>query len=224
MENNKKTASETPAFGRRFIEKPVKSAIPIWAAAVVWIVAALILPFYKLPVLILTALISASAAVITAKMLPKETVRVEVPFTSGNADVDATVAEINRVTDAIDACRIKISDIKPETADTILGIEETAGRIRADIAEHPEDLRKIRRFINYYLPTTVNLCEKYVFITGQDNSSEKVTAAASSIESALSQLKVSYDHLYDSLFENDFLDVSADLTVLEAMMERDNLK
>ena len=43
--------------GAQYKEIPVKSAAPIWCAAAVWLLAALIMPMHKPVILILTALV-----------------------------------------------------------------------------------------------------------------------------------------------------------------------
>ena len=56
--------------GRKYKEVPVKSALPIWAAAAVWLLAALILPMYTPLHLVIAAALSAGAALLVKKIVP----------------------------------------------------------------------------------------------------------------------------------------------------------
>ena len=83
MQQNKPVPAESivEKDGRRYREVPVRSALPLWAAAAVWILAALFLPMYSLWHLLLIAAASAAAAFLCARLLPKETRLVYLPTT-----------------------------------------------------------------------------------------------------------------------------------------------
>lgn len=211
-------------IGRRYKEVTVKTAIPIWCASAVWIIAALFFPMYSVWHIIIAALLSAAVGVIVKLILPKETKRVEVPFASGNLALDGIIAEIDRADDALENVRSSISDASPSAADKIYGIREQIGRIRQALINSPDDITSVRRFINYYLPTTVNLAEKYKVTLEAESEGENAKKTLSSIENAFDQIKLSFEKQHDALFENDAIDTSAEIKVLETMLQRDNLK
>ena len=211
-------------IGRKYKDVPVRSAIPYWGAAAVWVIAALFIPFYGIWHIILIAAVSAAVGIVLKLVLPKETRKVEVPFASGNTALDDIVREIDRATDALDGVRKSIASKSPGTADTIDGICGSVTKIREALINSPEDINSVRRFINYYLPTTVNLAVRYEKTLLSDSGGENAGTTLCSIESALRQIKQSFDRQHDALFENDALDVGADIKVLETMLERDHLK
>lgn len=222
MAEIKKSQKSAPA-GRKYIEVPVKSALPIWSAAAVWVLAALFVPMYNVMHILGVALVSLGVALLVKKLLPKETKTVEVPFASGNLELDSMVGEINKAVDSLEASRKLILAHDPETADVISSISATAGKIRDAIAQDPKDLISLRRFFNYYLPTTLKLTEKYSFVLGQGVESANATETKESIKPALKQINNAFEKQLDALYADDALDISTDVTVLEAMLKRDNL-
>ena len=224
MQNKKPDPVIIEKDGRKYKEVPVKSALPLWAAAAVWLIAALLLPMYNLLHLIGIALVSVGAALLVKKRIPKETKLVEIPIHTGNPDVDDTVRLINEAIGELRAVADTISAKKPDTAARLTGIMATAGKIRDAVVKSPEDAKKIRRFLNYYLPTTKKLAGKYATLVSQDTDSPNIRDTALSIEGALAQVDDSFVRQLDALFEDDALDISTDITVLETLLSRDDLK
>ena len=211
-------------IGRRYKEVPVKSAIPIWCAAAVWLIAAAFIPFYSIWHIIIIAVISAAVGIIVKLVLPKETKQVEVPFASGNLALDGIVQEIDRANDELENVRKNIAGPSPSAADKISGICEQIEKIRQALINSPDDIKSVRRFINYYLPTTVNLAEKYRITLEAKSEGENAKKTLSAIEDVFDQIKLSFEKQHDALFEDDAIDASAEIKVLETMLERDNLK
>lgn len=218
MDNNK------APIGRKYKQVPVKSAIPIWCAAAVWLIALAFIPIYSVWHIILIALASAAVGITVKLVLPKETRQVEVPFASGNLELDGIISEIDRADDRLEAIRKNISPDSPSASDKIYGIREQINKIRQALINSPDDIGSVRRFINYYLPTTVGLAEKYEKALSAKSEGDNAKKTLSSIEEVFDQIRLSFEKQHDALFENDVIDVTADIKVLETMLERDNLK
>ena len=102
-------------------------------------------------------------------------------------------------------------------------IEEVTAKIFRIVEEDPEKLPQIRRFMNYYLPTTLKLLRSYATLEKQGISGENITSAKESIESVLDTLTTGYEQQLDQLFRTDALDIAADINVLENLMQQDGL-
>ena len=210
--------------GRRYREVIRKSALPFWAAAAVWLIAALCLPLYNTLHLIGIALLSIAAALLTAKFAPTKTELVELPFYEGNSDLDHVAKQIAAARDVLRDARTASAAKKPEASALLGEIEAVCGKIQAAVLASPEDLPKIRRFLNYYLPTTEKLANKYVLVLAQDGGGANIAETTANIENALQTVRTAFDAQLDALFSDDALDISTDITVLEMMLARDNLK
>lgn len=74
------------------------------------------------------------------------------------------IAEGRRLLDRIRACNDDIPG--EEISQKLDRLEEVAAAIFAYVEERPEKLPEIRRFLNYYLPTTLRLLEAYQSFSG----------------------------------------------------------
>ncbi len=124
------------------------------------------------------------------------------------------IPEIRRLNDEIadDAVSARIERIERATA----GILRTVG-------ERPDRADDARRFMNYYLPTTMKLLESYRLMEGQSYQGENIQAARRSIEAVLDKLAAAAEQQQDKLFRAEALDVEAEIRVLETMMTSDGL-
>ena len=214
---------KTPAApeGMRAVTK--KSALPIWGAAAVWLIAALFLPMTSVGLILLYAAISAAVWLVLSKLI-KPTVTYEpIPEekkTTGNAELDAKVEEINESVRKIAAAAAAAGEDDPALATDLYSIANTATAIRDDIIEDPKDLPRCRRLLNYYLPTTVKLTETY-------DRLRRLPADGASNTTTLQWLFDTPQSIetfrFDSLFDNEALDVATDIDVLDAMLTRDGL-
>ena len=89
--------------------------------------------------------------------------------------------------------------------------------------EHPEKLKQIRQFLNYYLPTTIKLMEQYVTLQNQSVKTENITDGMQKIEDLLDKVIVAFQRQLDALFESDVVDITADIRVMEQMMASEGL-
>ena len=102
-------------------------------------------------------------------------------------------------------------------------IEAVTASIFRAVEERPEQAEAARRFMNYYLPTTLRLLESYRLMEGQSYQGENIQAARHRIEEVLGKLVSATEQQQDKLFSAEALDVEAEIHVLETMMASDGL-
>ena len=102
-------------------------------------------------------------------------------------------------------------------------MEKTAAAIFHYVGEHPHKLPEIRRFLSYYLPTTLKLLEAYKKFNDQPMPTEQQQETKKEIEDALDTVNKAFVNLLDSLMQEERMDVSADISVMKAMMEQEGL-
>ena len=102
-------------------------------------------------------------------------------------------------------------------------IEDLTAKIFRIVEENPVKLPQIRRFMSYYLPTTLKLLKSYATLEKQGIKGENITAAKENIGRILDTLVNGYEKQLDQLFKSDMIDLSADINVLENMMQQDGL-
>ena len=111
----------------------------------------------------------------------------------------------------------------PVLSQKIDRLEEISGKIFDCVKEHPEKLKQIRQFLNYYLPTTIKLMEQYVTLQNQSLKTENITEGMQKIEDLLDKVIIAFQRQLDALFEADVVDITADIRVMEQMMASEGL-
>lgn len=102
-------------------------------------------------------------------------------------------------------------------------LEELVGKIFKRVAEKPSLLSDIKKFMDYYLPTTLKLVRVYTDFEKQDIESSQVKKARTDIENTLDTITDAFRKLLDELYKDTVMDVSADISVLKTMFAKDGL-
>ena len=77
--------------------------------------------------------------------------------------------------------------------------------------------------MNYYLPTTIKLLEQYVVLQNQGMRVGNIDEGMTKIENMLEKVIAAFQQQLDSLFENDVVDITAEIRVMEKMMASEGL-
>lgn len=201
-----------------------KSAAPLYAAAVVWVLYALLFPLHRLTHFIVVILASALVGGI-AKLICKDVVEeVEVPAepeTTGNAELDKMIDACDKAIAEMKRLDDNIADEKISAQIVRLGelTEKILGQVKADPAKLPQ----IRKFMNYYVPTTLKLLNAYDRMGAQGVEGENISGTMAKVEQMMGTIVIAFEKQLDSLFGSEALDISTDITVLENMMAREGL-
>ena len=103
----------------------------------------------------------------------------------------------------------------------LMQMQKTCASILGFVHNHPEKLNRVRRFREYYLPTTRKLLD-----TAQGLGETDTANAAEirrDITGILHTLNQAYEKLYDTLLQDVSMDVSTEIDTLEAMLRQDGL-
>lgn len=204
---------------KKIVHKP---AAPIYAAAVVWILYALLFPLYRVGHFALCA--AASAAVyLIARLFCRDVVEEveEKPEPTGNAELDKMISDGNLAIAEMKRLNESIKDEK--ISRQIDRLEEVSGKIFDCVKASPEKLPQIRKFMNYYLPTTLKLLNAYDRMGSQGVSGENISGTMERVENMMGTIVTAFERQLDGLFGDQALDISTDITVLENMMAREGL-
>ena len=140
---------------------------------------------------------------------------------TGNAELDAILKQGAQSVSKIQSLNDEIPDFKLSAQ--IKQIEVLTEKIFAYVKEHPQDVRQIRQFLNYYLPTTIKLLEQYVVLQNQGMRMGNIDEGMKKIEDMLDKVIVAFQRQLDSLFESSVVDITADIQVMEQMMASEGL-
>ena len=136
---------------KKIVHKPVA---PLYAAAAVWVLYALLFPLYRVGHFVIV--LAASAAVYgIARLFCKDVVEEvpEEPKTTGNPELDKMVSEGQKALDEMRRLNDSIQDAAISAQ--IDRLEQVSGKIFRQVQKDPTQLPQIRKFMSYYLPTTL---------------------------------------------------------------------
>ena len=122
--------------------------------------------------------------------------------------------ELRRVNDAIP---------DEEMTDKISRLEAVSAKIFDQAKTDPDKLPQMRKFMDYYLPTSLKLLNTYAELDQQGIEGENITESKRRIEQTMDTLVHAFETQLDRLFESDALDVSTDIDVMQNMLRADGL-
>ena len=110
-----------------------------------------------------------------------------------------------------------------EISQKLYRLERVCKEIFEHVEDNPEKLPDIRKFMNYYLPTTLKLVQTYHEFSEQPVQGENIIMARKEIEEMLDSINQAFEKMFDKLFEDDALDISTDISVLSTMLAQEGL-
>ena len=111
----------------------------------------------------------------------------------------------------------------PVISEQIDTIESISNQIFRIVIEQPEKADQIRRFMDYYLPTTLKMLSAYRRMEENNATGEQAIKAQEKIRQSLDTVITAFRKQLSQLFEEDALDIATDIDVMETMLRQDGL-
>lgn len=210
------------------VKKIRRSVAPFYGVAAVWVVYALAFDLYRPTHFIFAAVLSAGVYLLLRAVCKDEEYEVEIPDTpkpepasTGNPELDKMIRDGALAVEEMKRLDENIEDEKISQA--IRELERTSQAIFQQVREAPEKLPQIRKFMDYYLPTTLKLLNAYDRMSSVGVGGENIDGTKERVEAIMDTIVAAFDKQLDGLFGAEALDVSADITVLETMLAREGL-
>ena len=140
---------------------------------------------------------------------------------TGNPEVD----------ELLEKGREMIADIRRENDlipdDSLSGkldiLENKCAEIFRAVYDKPNRASQIRKFMEYYLPTTLKMVKGYRMLDERGITGQDAVYARNRIDDALLVVLQACEKMLDKLYQDDVLDLTTDIDVLEQMLKRDGL-
>lgn len=135
---------------------------------------------------------------------------------------DAADAMISRGQDMLHQIRSENDAIPDEVLSGQMDeLERLCVQIFKTVAEKPGKAPQIRKFMDYYLPTTLKMLASYRTMSNRGVSVSDMTEARSTVIRGMGMVLTACQKQLDNLYKDDMLDVTTDIDVLEQMLKRD---
>ena len=203
-----------------------KSVAPYYGVAATWVLYALVFDLYRPHQFLIAAALSAGVFLLLRSVCPDVAVQARKqpepePETTGNAELDKMIRDGNL---AIAEMKRLDAAIEDETISAqIRRLEEVSAKIFQQVKAEPKKLPEIRRFMDYYLPTTLKLLNAYDRMGAAGVSGENIDTTMERVEKIMSTIVAAFEKQLDSLFGAEAMDIRSEMRVLETMLAREGL-
>lgn len=102
-------------------------------------------------------------------------------------------------------------------------LEDLTSKIFKLVQEQPEKQKKLRKFINYYLPTSLKLLHSYEQLDAQGIEGKNISESKKQIEETMDTMISAFEKQLDNLFSAESMDISADIAAMQNLMRADGL-
>jgi 5-bromo-4-chloroindolyl phosphate hydrolysis protein len=212
-----------------------KTVAPIYAVGILWLVWGLFFPLYR-PFHYVLAVLASVAVYFLGKMIwpdrayetasgqsaqPKQE-QAKAAASTGDAELDALLTERDRAVSEMRRLNDSIQD--PTISAQIDHLESTTKKIIAQVVQNPKKLPQIRKFMSYYLPTTLKLLNAYDRMDTAGISGTNIDGTKDKVQAMMGTIVTAFDKQLDALFGDEALDISTDITVMEQMLAQEGLR
>lgn len=195
-----------------------------YAAGAAALVYACIFPMYRLFHFILFAAVITAVGVLVQRRTPEKTrlVPYTKPFSAtGNSVVDEILQQGQKVLEELRTANRALPDA--QLTAQIDQIDAACVRIFEYIRQNPEQAGQIRKFMNYYLPTLLQLLKIRAQLEEQGATGENISASKQRIAGMLQQAAGAFDTFYDQLHADQAMNINAEISVFESMLQQEGL-
>ena len=200
-------------------EKVMPAGLPFLAAGGTWFVLAMILPVYKLlPLLLCAAAAIAVFAVLTAKR--KEQVAKLPPAPTVKVRAEELAKKLDVYRSRLQEQEDRIADA--EVRGHVHALATTLDLIADEVEKDPKDRNKVRKLANHYGDMITGLVDKYIALEAQAETAAEggnVTSSLARIKEGLAAADEALKKMLDDLFDDDAMEISADINVLEQLLK-----
>lgn len=218
-------------------QKKEHSVRGIYFALILWLICSQTFPMYtfggQLTAAAVTIAGTALFSVLFRKKKSQDEDQYEIPYVdttdaqqsapqSGyGPEVDSIIQDGNRAMSEMGRLYASIDD--PEIKKKINELMRVSDKIVQDAIHDPADVPQIRKFLDYYLPTTIKLLNAYDRMDSQGIQGENIDKTKGNIVEMLDTAIEAFKKQLDSLFANQALDIETDIDVMNTMLKREGL-
>ena len=213
------------------------SVLPIYLLGLTWLVYALLFPLHAPVHFGICAVVSLVVFAAGKALFPDQVYQLpgEEQETAGEEPkqekkpeaepADPQIAALKQERDrALSEMRRLNDAIQDETISRQIDhLEEVTGKILDQVIAQPRKQPQIRRFLDYYLPTTLKILNAYDRMSAAGIAGDNIDATKDKVEKMMDTIVKAFDKQLDALFGEEALDISTDITVMENLLAQEGL-
>ena len=150
----------------------------------------------------------------------------ELILTSDNKGEKIVYENVDKKIDIAKSDAKAIYDMRKKIDDSdivkyISDICDSANKIINTVEKDNKKIRNINNFFDYYLPVTLSIIKRYDEIENQDLSSKEMKEFTKNTKEMLKTADEAFSKILDSLYQNDIINIDADMKVFNSMLKAD---
>jgi len=229
---------------KKMAEAEKKSAIPVLAVGLVWILCVVVL---RIRINSTTAfaltLLSFAVYQIAKQIFPPKKIEIlmkeeeQKEKKEKKTEVSKILTPEERalkdLNERIDLHIIEIEILRNSIDDgfisgNLAGIKDSLDKIKTRLNDEAQKSRQkkaeqLSQFFDYYMPTTIKILNSYNRIEKQNITGENALETKKRVEESLPFIKKAFEKELDNMFSEEMLDITTDIDVIEAMLSKDGL-
>ena len=207
-----------------------ESVAPIYSFAAAWFIYALLFPLYKISHFVICTALAALVCIVVSSICKKRAAKstsagdaaeAKDPVSSYGPEVDSIISDGELAQREMGRLYASIKDT--EIRGKINEIMQVSDKIVQDAKHDPSDVPQIRKFLDYYLPTTIKLLNAYDRMDSVGYDGKNISGSKTRIADMLDTTIEAYKKQLDSLFSNQALDIETDIKVMNGMLAQEGL-
>ena len=110
-----------------------------------------------------------------------------------------------------------------EISEKLDRLEKIITRIFQEVEKNNALAADLRKFMNYYLPTTKKLLDAYREMDKETITGDAIETTKTEIEKTIDTINQAFENLLNSFFKDKELDIASDISVLHTMLAQEGL-
>ena len=174
-------------------------------------------PYLALGVQLVPSLAISAAAYGAGTLIFKD--RNKIDYSTKNTNLYEILKNAKAQTAQIDNISKQLED--RELVTNVQDICNTSNKIIDTLSKNPGKLAQVNNFINYYLPVTIKILQRYDEIENQRLNSEESQKFMKSVRDMIVQIKEAFREQLNNMYQAEIIDTDAELKVFEEMLKSD---
>lgn len=123
-----------------------------------------------------------------------------------------------------DLKKLKEMQIEDEKINVnVLNIIKTTEKIIKVLSKKPNKISSASKFLNYYLPITIKILERFDEIEDQKLTSKSSKEFVDRIRNLIVNIEIAFENELNNLYSDELIDINAEIKVFETMLKTDGL-
>lgn len=174
-------------------------------------------PYLALGVQLVPSLAISAAAYGAGTLIFKD--RNKIDYSTKNTNLYEILKNAKAQTAQIDNISKQLED--RELVANVQDICNTSNKIIDTLSKNPGKLAQVNNFINYYLPVTIKILQRYDEIENQRLNSEESQKFMKSVRDMIVKIKEAFREQLNNMYQAEIIDTDAELKVFEEMLKSD---